>query len=166
MAYYGRYPDDTPDRYQLNAGRLWASGVATALVAALVAIVGILIARGLFKAAVLAPTSHGVWGDTGTATYAFGSGVVALLATGLLHVLSLTVAQPRTFFRWIMALITLIGVIVPLTLTDNLAAKIATALINLAVGLTITVILDSVGAATRRPRTRTGDRTTTLYTGT
>jgi hypothetical protein len=34
----------------VDAGRLWAGGVATALVAALVAIVGILLARGVRRA--------------------------------------------------------------------------------------------------------------------
>jgi hypothetical protein len=40
---------------------------------------------------------------------------VALLATGLVHALCLTVAEPRRFFRWIMALLTVIAVVAPLT---------------------------------------------------
>ena len=32
----------------VNSGRLWSGGLATALVAALIAVVGILLARGLF----------------------------------------------------------------------------------------------------------------------
>ena len=41
-------PPDAPRT--VNAGRLWTGGVATALVAALVALVGVLIARGLLDA--------------------------------------------------------------------------------------------------------------------
>ena len=40
---------------QLNAGRLWAGGVATAVVAALVVIAGVYIARSILGIAVLAP---------------------------------------------------------------------------------------------------------------
>ena len=46
---------------QLNAGRLWAGGMATALVAGLIAVVGILVTRGLFGVSVLAPRSAGVF---------------------------------------------------------------------------------------------------------
>ena len=41
-------------RPAVNAGRLWAGGLATALVAALIAVVGILAARGLFGVPMLA----------------------------------------------------------------------------------------------------------------
>ena len=164
MADY-RYPGDTPDRYRINAGRLWASGVVTAAVAALVAVLGLLVARGLFKVPVLAPKHGGVWGDARTATYALGSALAALVATGLLHLLCVTVAAPRTFFRWIMALVTLIAVVLPLTLTDSWAPKVATALINLAIGLVITVVLDTVAAASRTLRPPAGDGTTQRYSG-
>jgi hypothetical protein len=42
-------------RLRVDAARLWTGGLATALVAALVAVVGVLIARGLFDVSVLAP---------------------------------------------------------------------------------------------------------------
>ena len=47
--------DGTGQRRQpVDAGRLWTGGLATAVVAALVALVGVLIARGLFDIPVLA----------------------------------------------------------------------------------------------------------------
>ncbi|AEV81255.1 hypothetical protein ACWT_0243 [Actinoplanes sp. SE50] len=152
MTGYGDDVGTTSDRYTINAGRYWASAVAAALVAALVAIAGVLIARGLFDVPVLARRSHGAWGDAHTATYATGAALATLLAAGLLHLLTLAVAEPRRFFRWIMALITLIGVITPLTLADKPGPRIATALITLAIGVTITAILDSVASATSHPR--------------
>lgn len=51
--YYGNTPQDV--RPGIDARRLWAGGVATAVVAALVAVVGLLIARGIFEVEVLAP---------------------------------------------------------------------------------------------------------------
>jgi hypothetical protein len=41
-------------RQPVDAARLWTGGLATAVVAALVALVGVLIARGLFDIPVLA----------------------------------------------------------------------------------------------------------------
>ena len=68
---------------RVNAARLWAGGAATAAVAGLVAIVGILLARGVFDLEVLAPKGDGVWGDADTWTYAAVSAGAALVATGL-----------------------------------------------------------------------------------
>ena len=39
----------------LDAGQLWSGGAATALVAALIALVGILVCRWLFNIPILAP---------------------------------------------------------------------------------------------------------------
>jgi hypothetical protein len=94
MSYDGEIANG-PDRRALNAGRFWASSIAAAVVAALVAVVGVLVARGLFDVLVLEPRNHGVWGDARTATYAIGAAVAALLAAALMHLLTLAVAQPR-----------------------------------------------------------------------
>jgi hypothetical protein len=51
---------NSPPRPVVNAGRLRVGGLATALVAALIAVVGILIGRGLLDVAVLAPQGEGV----------------------------------------------------------------------------------------------------------
>jgi hypothetical protein len=136
--------------------RLWAGGAATALVAALVAVVGLLIARGLFDVAVLAPKGRGIWGNANTLTYALIAAAAALGATGLAHLLCVTTPTPGQFFGWIMALVTLIAIVLPLTLSVVLEAKVATALINLAIGLTITALVSSTVASARRPRFPSG----------
>ncbi|MEC3982131.1 DUF6069 family protein [Amycolatopsis sp. H20-H5] len=140
------------DRYErpgLDAGRLWAGGVASAVVAALLAVVGLLIARGIFGVEVLAPKGEGVWGNASTTTYAIVAAVVALLATGLMHLLSVATPAPGQFFAWIMVLVTLIAVVLPLTLTVQPSAKYATAVINLALGLVIAMVVSSMAASAR-----------------
>jgi hypothetical protein len=88
------FPDDRYDIGQgdggepqrsVDARRLWTGGAATALVAALVVLVGVLIARGLLDVPVLAPTSEGALGDASTFQLAGYAAAAALLATGLLH---------------------------------------------------------------------------------
>jgi hypothetical protein len=70
-----------------DAGRLWWGGLVTAVVAAVVAVVGVLIARGLFDVPVLAPTGEGALGNASTARLALLAAVAAVAATGLMHLL-------------------------------------------------------------------------------
>lgn len=133
----------------IDPGRLWAGGIATAVVAALLAVVGLLIARGLFNVVVLAPKGDGIWGDATTTTYAVIAAVAALVATGLMHILSLATPTPGQFFGWIMVLVTLIAVVIPLTLSVELTTKIATATINLVIGLAIATIISNMAASAR-----------------
>jgi hypothetical protein len=139
----------------VDAGRLWAGGVAAGLVAALVAVVGVLVARGLFDVAVLAPAREGALGDATTLRLAALAFVAALLATGLLHLLLVAVVQPFRFFGWIMTLLTMVAVLVPFLTTAEPAEKIATAAIYLAVGVTIGSLVSGVARrAIRRPGRR------------
>jgi hypothetical protein len=129
-------PYDQDARPGIDAARLWAGGVATAVVAALVAIVGLLIARGIFDVPVLAPKGEGAWGSASTTTY-------------LMHLLSVATPAPSQFFGWIMVLVTLIAVVLPLTLTVETSAKYATAAINLVIGLVIAIVVNSMAANAR-----------------
>jgi hypothetical protein len=61
---------EPPGPARLNAGRLWAGGVATAIVAALVVVAGVYIARGILGIPVLAPRAAGSLGSSTTVVYA------------------------------------------------------------------------------------------------
>lgn len=123
------------------AGRLWATGAATAVVAALVAVVATMFVRGVLDIAVFAPREAGVWGDATTGYLATWAVAGAVVATGLLHLLLLTVARPRAFFAWIAGLVTVALALLPFTTDLGLAAKLATAAVFLAIGGTITGLL-------------------------
>lgn len=140
-------------QYEIDAGRLWAGGAATAVVAGLVAVVGILIARGLANVAILAPKGSGVWGNANTVTYALVSAAIGLLATGLMHLLAIGTPSASQFFSWIMVLLTLIAVVIPASLSVGWESRVATALLNLVIGIAITVLVTSMAAnATRHYR--------------
>ena len=133
-------------------GRLWAGGVATAVVAGLVAVAGILLARGVFDIAVLAPQGEGTWGDADTAKYALYCGLAALVATGLLHLLLISAPRPLQFFGWIITLATVVGAIAPFAAGGTTASKVATGLINVAVGIAIGTLLSGAARSALRPR--------------
>lgn len=141
-----------PARPPVDAGKLWAGGVATAVVAALIAIVGIVIARGIFDIPVLAPKGSGTWGSANTVTYALAAFGIGLLATGLMHVLLLTTPSPFTFFGWILGLCTLVAVLAPFATSADRAPKVATAAINLVIGVAIWSL--TAGTARRSLRRR------------
>jgi hypothetical protein len=132
-----------PPRRVVDAGRLWAGGFATALVAALIAVAGILIARGVLKIPVLAPKEQGTWGNASTLTYALVAFGAGLIATGLIHALLITTPSPFTYFGWIMGLATVVAAALPFTSGAATDAKIATAVINALIGIAIWTLTDS-----------------------
>jgi hypothetical protein len=130
--------DGTGQRRQpVDAARLWTGGLATAVVAALVALVGVLIARGLFDIPVLAPAGEGALGNSNTARLAILAAFAALAATGLMHLLLVSTPRPFRFFSWIVSLLTLVAVLAPFMTDAKLATQVATAAIGLVVGMAI-----------------------------
>ena len=73
-------------RPQVEAGRLWPGGIMTAVVAGLVALVGVLC-RSLFNITILAPRHDGAYGDVTTTGLVLAAAAAALVATALAHLL-------------------------------------------------------------------------------
>jgi hypothetical protein len=149
-------PDDMSSREpeghrSLATDRLWAGGVATAVVAALVVVAGVFIARRVLGIPVLAPRSVGNLGSSTTAIYAALAAACTLLATGLLHVLLLATPSPLRFFGWIMALAGVIAVAAPFAQPASLPSKVFTAVINLVAGVAVISLLSGVGSSALRP---------------
>ena len=142
---------DAPGHIHVNAGRSWAGGIATAVVAALAVVAGVLIARGVLGIPVLAPKTASNFGNSSTAVYAALAAGCALLATALLHVLLLGTPRPLTFFAWITALADVVVAAAPFTQPAPLASKIFTAIINIIVGVAVISLLSGVGRSTVRP---------------
>lgn len=144
-----------PRRGAVDARRLWTGGVATAIVAIGLTIVGFLIIHGLLHLTVL-----GIWPDSGAVStpsvfgYASVAALAALVATAVMHLFLLGVPRPRFFFAWVGALCTAIWVILPLTVPASTATKAATALLNLVIGIAITAIVHSMAAYSSRAANR------------
>ena len=91
-AVRGEFVAGDPRDPALDVRRLWAGGIATAVVAALIAFLGDLVARALFDITVFVPGRSGA----GTLSLCLWAAGAALAATGLAHVLVLTTPRPRT----------------------------------------------------------------------
>ena len=147
-------PDDGPPqtRTVVDVRTLWAGGVATAIVAALVALVGVVVCRWLFNIPLLSPESQGTYGDAHTTDVVLLAAAAALLATGLAHLLLTAAPRPMTFFTWIVALVTLLLVLFPFSTSAPLSQKIATAAVDLVIGFAIGSLLNGVGSRAVRQR--------------
>jgi hypothetical protein len=128
--------------------RYWVGSALTALVAALVGIVGLVVAHGILhvpvmfgSATALTPVHVGVFGlaSAGIALAA------AALYDGLLHV----APSPRAYYSWLIALLTVLAVLLPFTTGAGLHSQIAFAAVNLGVGL-VTLILVPIAAVNAR----------------
>ena len=152
MTYPASPRNSAANRVRPDPAQYWAGAVATAVVAALIALVGILISRWALNIPIMAPAGNGAWGNAHTAAYSLLSALVAIVAAGLLYLLMLGTPQPNTFFTWIMGLATLAAVVYPFSTSAPLDQKAATAIVDLVLGVAIISLLTMVAARSlRRP---------------
>ena len=135
-------------RMVVDVPRLWAGGAATAVVAGLVAWVGVLIAGdildlNLSKAAVVISVF-----DSFTGNYVLTGVLLALAATGLAHALCVSTPRPAAFFSWIIGLLTLVSVVVPFSRGGTMTDKVSVGVINLVIGVVIGSLISAVMART------------------
>jgi len=144
------YSGEERVRPRVDARQLWSGGVATAVVAGLVALVGVLVARWLAKIPLMSPQADGAYGNVHTTTFVLVAAFAALVATGLAHLLLLSTPRPMVFFGWIIGLVTVAAVIFPFSTTAPLEAKVATAVVELVIGIVIGTLISSVSARSVR----------------
>jgi hypothetical protein len=144
-------PDRRPTGPVLDAPRLWTGGLATAAVAALVALVGTLVVQVLFRIAQVSTlTTHPV-DATATGVLCLLAAAAALAATGLAHLLLVSTPNPLGYLGWIIGLCTAAAVVLPLIGTLPIVAAAATAVVHLVIGLAIGSLVVGTAATVRRP---------------
>lgn len=144
------YDVDRNSRPGPNPRLLWTGGVATALVAALVGLAGVVVIRGILHIAVLGPSRYGTFGDVNTAYLCVGAAAAAIVATALMHALLVTTPRPQAFFGWIVALVTIVCALQPFTMTADLETQIASCLLIVLIGLAIGSLISGVSASALR----------------
>ncbi|HUR09258.1 MAG TPA: DUF6069 family protein [Nonomuraea sp.] len=145
MSYpsHDRHPGSA--RPRVNPARVWGGGVAAAVVAALIVVVGVMISGRLLGIRVLTPAGTSAYGSAATTGYAISAAAAALVATLLLYLLMLSTPEPTKFFAWIAGLFAVIITILPFMYSADVIKQIATAIINLVIGIAIASLLTSIG---------------------
>src|SRR3984885_3288299 len=152
MTYPASPNDARTNRVRPDSAQFWAGGVGTAVVAALIALVGILICRWTLGIAILAPAGDGAWGNAHTGEYVLLAALIAIAAGGVLYLLVLGTPQPGMFFDWMMGLTILAAVVYPFSTGAPLDQKAAAAVVDLVLGIAITSLLTAVAARAVRRR--------------
>ena len=143
---------DSRTRPKIDVGQLWSGGVATAIVAGLVALVGVLVCRWLFSIPLLAPKSAGAYGDAHTTYFVLAATGAALVATALAQLLLVSTPRPLVFFWWIVGLCTAVAVLYPFSTAAPLSQKIATAAVDLVTGIVIGSLISQIAERSTRER--------------
>ncbi|MGI5126109.1 DUF6069 family protein [Pseudonocardia sp. CA-107938] len=147
----GGRPAATP---QINVAKLWSGGVATAVVAALIGLVGVLVVRVLLQTVPGARNAPD-FDNSGAIVICSMAAIAALIATGLAHLLLLGTPRPLAYLGWIVGLLTAIAVVWPFLSSRQILASVALAVIHLVIGLAIgSLVTGAAAAATRRPPPR------------
>ena len=155
---YADHADDTAERHParpvLEGTKLWTGGLATAVVAALVGLVGTLVVRVVFEYAPVGTAAAHAFSTTNAGLLCLFAGVAALAATGVAHLLIVSTPDPLSYLGWIIGLSTAAAVVLPLLGGVPAAAAIAIAVVNLVIGLAIGSLVIGTAMAARRPATR------------
>lgn len=134
----------------IDTRTLWTGGVVTAVIVGGLTIVGFLLIEGILRYPMLGDRANAQVTHVTMVGYAVGAAVTALLATAAMHVLLMTTHRPQWFFAWLGGIGTAIAVLLPLA--QHLPAPLATATVNLGLGLTIIGLVRHTAAASVRSR--------------
>ncbi len=134
----------------LDAARLWTGGLATAVVAALVGLVGVLVLRVLAQTVPHLPVAGGLGTSQETVLLCTLAAAAALAATGLAHLLLVSTPRPLAYLGWIVGLATAAAAVLPIAAGAPLAAGLAAGVIHLVIGLAIgSLVAGAAWSATR-----------------
>lgn len=109
----------------------------TALVAAGVAAMGVMVLHRLLNAPILSPGGLHQAADSAMVAFPVGAAIATLLATGLLHLLMETTSQPSQFFGWIGSLVVALVILQVFLHQADMLTKAETAAFYLLMGFAI-----------------------------
>jgi Family of unknown function (DUF6069) len=139
----------------VSAHRLWAGGGATAVVAAGIGVVGVLLIRGLLGIPIL--SAKGQLVDQAMAVVPITAALAALATTALLHLLLLTTPRPTAFFGAICAIVIAIMVLQVFLVRGTTKEAVATSMLYIVIGIGIISLLSGVARTAVRMFMRTSN---------
>jgi hypothetical protein len=142
MTSYEPQPSSERRQIEVSARRLWAGGLATALVTAGTAVAGVLLIRGIFGIPIL--SAQGGLVDQAMVVVPLYAALATLAATALLHLLLLTTPRPTSFFGSICAIAVAIVVIQVFLSGGTRQDQIATSLLYVVLGVAAVSLLSGV----------------------
>ena len=132
---------------RLDQIRYWVGAGITAVLAALVSLIALVIAQGIVHVPVILGSN-----SVHAAVYGLSAAGIALLAAALFDAMLQVAPRPLTYYSWLAAIVTVLATLLPFTDNVGVHSQIALAATNMAVGLVITLLVP-VAASNARRRT-------------
>lgn len=148
MAYPPRPADpypSAPTRTRVDQGRLWAGGIASAVVIVLLVAVLTWIVHELLDIPDLRPLAdeRGLV-DEDVRVDLVAAFAITLVATLVLDLLLLTTPTPLRLFHWLIGLGTVVATLAPLARVGTTESSVARAIGSAVVGITMSSLLSGV----------------------
>jgi hypothetical protein len=135
-------------RHPVDQARYWVGAGLTAFIAALIGMTGFVLAQVLHIP--LSMSSVGATTALDPALYGLGAACVTLAAAALLDGMLSIAPRPSTYYAWLVSTLVLLSVLLPFTGPAVLSAQVALAVVNLAVGLVLLLLLPLAADTARR----------------
>jgi hypothetical protein len=135
--------------FELDQIRYWVGAGLTAVIAALVGLVGLVVAHGILHVPVAIGSGTDLTPLHAT-MYGLAAAGLAILAAGIYDGMLHVAPRPLAYYGWLTGILTLLAVLLPFTTSATVHAQLALALMNLAVGLTITLLVPLAATNARR----------------
>lgn len=149
MTRYDPQPSWDRREVEVSTRRLWAGGMATALVAAGIGVVGVLFIRGVLNVPILSAKGRLV--NQAMLVVPISAGLAALAGTALLHLLLLTTPRPTAFFGAIGAIVIAIVVLQVFLASGTTEDQVATAMLYVVIGVAVVSLLSGVARTAVQP---------------
>jgi hypothetical protein len=151
------------EQARADAGRLWAGGVVTAVVAAGVALIAVMVSDKVLHVTLLNPDGTREAAADAMVMLPLLVAIVTMLATGLLHLLMTTTPRAPQFFASIGALVMVLILLQVYLSASDVTGRLATGVLYLLSGVVIISSLSGVGRTAVRYHRRQDYRENDSY---
>jgi hypothetical protein len=155
IRYIPQYPEAraVQSRSSYDAGidqvRFWVGSAITAVVAALVGVVGLIVAHGIIHVPVMFGSGTAL-SPLNATMYGLAAAGIALGAAGLFDGMLHVAPRPVTYYSWLIALITVLAALLPFTTTATLHSQLVLGAMNAAVGVIIMILVPMAAVNAQR----------------
>jgi hypothetical protein len=130
---------------KLDQVRYWVGAGITAVITALVSLVGLVIAQGILRV----PVDIGS-NPVHAAAYGLCAAGIALLGAALFDGMLHIAPRPLTYYSWLAAIVTVLAGLLPFTGSAGLHSQIALSITNVCVGIIVTLLVPVAASNARR----------------
>jgi uncharacterized membrane protein YhaH (DUF805 family) len=136
---------------RIDQARYWVGAAMTAVVTALLGVIGLIIAHDIVHAPVQLGSGAAAT-PVPAATYGLVAAAIVFAAAAVYNALLHICPRPTVYYSWLISVLTLLAVLLPFTTTAALTSHIVFAATNLMVGLSVLLLVPMAAVNARSER--------------